>query len=385
MDSPTRRIMTAYVVAGVVVALAALFEAGYGGPGARLSPIAVTGALVTGLAVAASRWSPLGAVLLLSATMIGAQVVSPSGLPHVGGAQLIAYVLLVGNAAYRLTRLAGLGTYAVAATVPPAVIVVEGESVWEFVFFALILAPAWAVGFLLHREHTRSAELRALAAELRAEREKQAEVAVAEERTRISRELHDAVAHTVSVMTLQIGVVRRRQATGSVEEETLLRAEGLGRQAVDELRRIVGIVRQGESAALAPLPSLDLLPRLVEEVRRAGATVTLEVTGDTTAVPRAVAMSAYRIAQEGLTNALRHAAGAPVEVRVRVGPDEVEVTVENASGGTRSTTGPGVGGHGLVGLRERVAVLGGTLDAGDVPGGGHRLAATLPTTPVVAR
>ncbi|NYE36999.1 signal transduction histidine kinase [Nocardioides cavernae] len=384
MDSTASRTASAHAIVGVVVALAALFEAGYGGRGAALTPVAVAGALVTGLAVAASRWYPLGAVLLLSATMVGAQALSTTGLPRVGGAQLIAYVLLVGNAAYRLPRLAGLLAYAVAATVPPLVIVVEGESVWEFVFFALILAPAWAVGFLLHREHARSAELRALAAELRAEREKQAEVAVAEERTRISRELHDAVAHTVSVMTLQVGVVRRRQVAGSVEEETLLRAEGLGRQAVDELRRIVGIVRRGESAALAPLPSLELLPALVEEVRRAGATVTLEVTGDADGVPRAVGMSAYRIAQEGLTNALRHASGAPVQVRVRVGDQEVEVTVENAAGGTRSDSGAGVGGHGLAGLRERVAVLGGALDAGAVPGGGHRLVATLPTGPVVA-
>lgn len=383
MDSSTSRLAPAHVVAGVVVALAALFEAGFGGADARLSPVTVTAALVTGLAVAGCRWFPLGAVVLLSATMVGAQVASPSGLPHVGGAQLIAYVLLVGNAAYSMSRPTGLVAYAIAATVPPSVIVAEGESVWEFVFFALILAPAWAVGFLLRREHTRSAELRALTAELRAEREKQAEVAVAEERTRISRELHDAVAHTVSVMTLQVGVVRRRQQAGSVEEETLLRAEGLGRQAVDELRRIVGIVRQGESAALAPLPSIELLPELVEEVRRTGASVSLEVTGDPRAVPRAVGMSAYRVAQEGLTNALRHAAGAAVEVRVRIDDDEVEVTVDNAAGATQATAGSDVGGHGLVGLRERVTVLGGTLDAGPVPGGGHRLAATLPTGSVV--
>lgn len=387
MDSAASRLALAHVVTGAVVALAALFEAGYGGPGATLSPVTVAGALVTGLAVAGSRWAPLGAVVLLSTAMVAGQALSTTGLPNVGGAQLIAYVLLVGNAAYRLPRAAGLAAYAVAAVVPPLVIVVEGESVWEFVFFALILAPAWAVGFLLHREHARSAELRALAAELRAEREKQAEVAVAEERTRISRELHDAVAHTVSVMTLQVGVVRRRLPAGSVEEETLVRAEGLGRQAVDELRRIVGIVRQGESAALAPLPSLGLLPELVEEVRRTGATVALTVTGDTAAVPPAVGMSAYRVAQEGLTNALRHAPGAPVEVRVRVGDDEVEVVVENgrsARSPAAAAAGPGVGGHGLVGLRERVAVLGGRLAAGATPDGGHHLTVTLPTGSAVA-
>jgi signal transduction histidine kinase len=387
MDSTARR-TAAYLVVATVVAIAALFEAGYGGPGAALSPVSVVAALLTGVSVALSRWFPLIGVGVLSATMVASQLLSSSGLPMVGGAQLIAYVLLVGNAAYLLPRVPALVAYGVSAVVPPLCIVIEGESVWEFVFFALILAPAWAVGVLLRREQLRSAELAALAAELHAEREKQAEVAVAEERTRISRELHDAVAHTVSVMTLQVGVVRRRQEPGSVEEETLLRAEGLGRQAVDELRRIVGIVRHGESAALAPLPSLDLLPDLVEEVRRTGAVVALETSGDATTVPRAVAMSAYRVAQEGLTNALRHAPGAAVVVRVEVDPGEVRVSVENEAADPRAEApvgDPSHGGHGLAGLRERVSVLGGDLVASPTAGGGHRLVATLPTAVAVAQ
>jgi signal transduction histidine kinase len=387
MDSTARR-TAAHLVVATVVAVAALFEAGYGGPGAALSPVSVLAALLTGASLAVSRWFPLVGALALSVTMVVAQLLTPSGLPMVGGAQLIACVLLVGNAAYVLPRVPALAAYAVSAVVPPLCIVIEGESVWEFVFFALILAPAWAVGVLLRREQMRSAELAALAAELRAERERQAEVAVAEERTRISRELHDAVAHTVSVMTLQVGVVRRRQQAGSVEEETLLRAEGLGRQAVDELRRIVGIVRRGESAALAPLPSLDLLPGLVEEVRRTGAAVALETSGDVSSVPRAVGMSAYRVAQEGLTNALRHAPGAPVVVRVVVRPGEVRVSVDNAAadvGAVAPVGDPAHGGHGLAGLRERVSVLGGELDAGPTADGGHRLVATLPTAVAVSR
>ncbi|GIM67886.1 histidine kinase [uncultured Nocardioides sp.] len=381
MDSTARR-TAAYLVVATVVAIAALLEAGYGGPGAALSPVTVLAALLTGVSVALGRWFPLVGVVLLNATMVASQLISSSGLPMVGGAQLIACVLLVGNAAYLLPRVPALVAYGVSAVVPPLCLVIEGESVWEFVFFALILAPAWAVGVLLRREQLRSAELAALAAELHAEREKQAEVAVAEERTRISRELHDAVAHTVSVMTLQVGVVRRRQEPGSVEEETLLRAEGLGRQAVDELRRIVGIVRQGESATLAPVPSLDLLPGLVEEVRRTGAVIELQTSGDASTVPRAVAISAYRVAQEGLTNALRHAPGAPVVVRVDVRPGEVRVTVDNAAPDRHAEApvgDPAHGGHGLAGLRERVSVLGGDLVAGPTPDGGHRLAATLPT------
>jgi signal transduction histidine kinase len=286
-------------------------------------------------------------------------------------------MLLVGNAAYRLSRDRGLVGYGVAAVVPAVTIVVAGESVWEFLFYGLILAPAWVVGMLLRREQRRSAELAALARELRHEREKQAEVAVAAERTRISRELHDAVAHTVSVMTLQVGVVRRRLGTGSVEEETLRGAETLGRQAVDELRRIVGLVREGESAALAPLPSLGQLDELVNQVRGTGTSVSVEVTGPVDEVPHAVDMSAYRIVQEGLTNALRHAPGSFVEVRVNVGPHEVEVSVENGPARRPIPTSAG-GGHGLVGIRERVHVLGGTLTADATPGGGHRLHVRLP-------
>jgi signal transduction histidine kinase len=377
MQRPAR-LDSVYVIAAVVMAAAALFEAGYGGPEAELTPLSVTSALLTGLAVLVARWTPLGAIVLLAAVVV-VPMLFVRDLPPSGGAQLIVWMLLVGNAAYRLDRERGLIGYGLAAIVPAVTIVVAGESVWEFLFYGLILAPAWVVGVLLRREQRRSAELAALAEELRHEREKQAEVAVAAERTRISRELHDAVAHTVSVMTLQVGVVRRRLGTGSVEEETLRGAETLGRQAVDELRRIVGLVREGESAALAPLPSLAQLDELVTQVRGTGTTVAVDVTGPVAEIPQAVDMSAYRIVQEGLTNALRHAPGSHVEVRVLVGPHALEVSVENGPA-RRPVTASAGGGHGLVGIRERVHVLGGALTADETPGGGHRLHAWLPLT-----
>ncbi len=372
------RLDTAYVVASVVMTAAALFEAGYGGPGAGLSTTNVITSLLTGAAVLLARWSPMGGVLLLAATIAVPPVVV-DGLPPIGGAQLIATMLLVGNAAYRLSRTPGMVAFAILAVLPPATIVATGEPLWEFVFFALILAPAWVVGVLLRREQHRSAELAALAEELRHEREKQAEVAVTAERTRISRELHDAVAHTVSVMTLQVGVVRRRLGTGSVEEETLRGAETLGRQAVDELRRIVGLVREGESAALAPLPSLSQLEELVVQVRGTGTSVALEVSGPMAEIPQAVDMSAYRIVQEGLTNALRHAPGSAITVRVDVTGADVELTVENGPARKPVVTSAR-GGHGLAGIRERVHVLGGSLSAGPTSTGGHRLHALLPLT-----
>ncbi len=365
-----------HAVAAVVMAAAALFEAGYGGPDAELTGVTVAVSVLTGFCLLVARWSALAAVAVLVLTIAVPPLVIDD-LPPIGGAQLIATLLVVGYASYRLPRRLGALVYVVLALVPAVTIVAVGESAWEFLFFALILAPAWVVGLLLAREQRRSAELAALAEELRKEREKQAEVAVAAERVRISRELHDAVAHTVSVMTLQVGVVRRRQEPGSVEEETLRNAEGLGRQAVDELRRIVGLVRQGEAAALAPLPSLREVEELVAQVRGTGTDVTLSVHGDVEQVTPAVQASAFRIVQEGLTNALRHAPGARVDVRLDVLPEAVSVEVVNGRPASRATRGAG-GGNGLVGLRERAHVLGGDLALEPEAGGGHRLHARLP-------
>ncbi|RYU12989.1 sensor histidine kinase [Nocardioides iriomotensis] len=364
----------AFVVAALVMLGAAVLEAGM--EEVAQVGLAWFGALTCGLAMLAARWSPVGGLGLLLASVVA--MMPFSELPPVGGTQLIALMLLVGLVAYRSGLRTGLVAYLLAAVIPAASIVESGQSAWEFAFFVLILGPAWLVGLLLRREQERSAELERLTEALQHEREKQAEVAVAAERTRISRELHDAVAHTVSVMTLQVGVVRRRLGDESVEGQTLRGAETLGRQAVDELRRIVGLVREGEAAALAPLPSLALLDELVEQVRGTDADVTVTVEGDLATVPQAVDMSAYRIVQEALTNVLRHAPGAPAEVTVTVTRDDLRLSVTNAPA-TRPLARHGErGGNGLVGMRERVAVLGGTLDAGPSDGGGYALRAVLP-------
>ncbi len=371
--------LAAHVAVGLVLAGASLFEAAYGVQDVGVTSASAAISVVIGVACVVAWWSPLAAVVVDVLALGLPMLWGP--LPQMGGAHLIATMLLVGYAAYRTDRRTGLAAYAVGALVPASTIVVAGQTVWEFLFYALILGPAWVVGFLLRREQDRSAELATLAEALRLEREKQAEVAVTAERTRISRELHDAVAHTVSVMTLQVGVVRRRLPEDSVEEQTLRGAESLGRQAVDELRRIVGLVREGETPALAPLPSLAQLDDLVGQVRSAGTDVSVDVRGDLGGVSHAVDMSAYRIVQEGLTNALRHAPGAPVEVVVDVGAATLEIEVSNGRA-TRPVREPGTaGGNGLPGMRERVHVLGGTLHAGARPDGGFGVRAVLPLGP----
>jgi signal transduction histidine kinase len=219
---------------------------------------------------------------------------------------------------------------------------------------------------------------------------------VVEERARIAREVHDAVAHSVSVMTLQIGGLRRQLdaalADRPAEREVMLGLERLGRQSVDELRTLVGILRDdstpdGSRTPTAPEPSLARVADLVEDVRAAGLPVELAVRGKAVELPPSVDVSAYRIVQEALTNVLRHAPGSSTRVEVEHGPSAVTVVVEDDGAGSRPTedgTVQGmprqrIGGHGLVGMRERVAVHGGTLEAGPA-GQGFRVRASFPLT-----
>ncbi len=380
---PRRLGLGVHVAVGAVLLGASLFEAAVGVQEAGISPASGLISVAVGVACVVAYWSPVGGVVVVAGALGLPLLLGP--LPPMGGAHLVATMVLVGYAAYRTDGRTGLVAYAVGALTPAVTIIAAGQTVWELLFYALILGPAWLVGALLRREQHRGAELARLAEALRLEREKQAEVAVAAERTRISRELHDAVAHTVSVLTLQVGVVRRRLDAGSVEEETLRGAETLGRQAVDELRRIVGLVREGEAPALSPLPSLAQLGELVDQVRAAGVDVDVHVDGEVAAVAHAVDMSAYRIVQEALTNALRHAPGAPVRVSVEVGRSALEVTVANgpsSSPGMHAARVRGDGGNGLPGMRERAHVLGGTLRAGPLDDGGFEVRAVLPLGPV---
>jgi signal transduction histidine kinase len=212
---------------------------------------------------------------------------------------------------------------------------------------------------------------------LEREREAEARAAVAEERARIARELHDVVGHSVSVMTVQASGVRRLLRDDQERErEALLIVERTGREALAEMRRMVGVLRRPEEApALAPQPSLEHLGRLVEQARDAGLDVDLHIEGDAVELPAGVDLTAYRLVQEGLTNAIKHAKASHAHVRVSYGADTIEVIVSDDGRGVGNGDG---GGHGLVGMRERVSVYGGELDAGPQPGGGYRLRAKLP-------
>jgi signal transduction histidine kinase len=252
-----------------------------------------------------------------------------------------------------------------------------GRSLGILLFVPLLFGVCWVAGYGLHQstDQAEAAEVRAAQAER--EREAAARVAVAEERARIARELHDIVAHAMSVMVLQVGAVRHRLPEPLAEERDALRAvEQTGRTALSEMRRLLGALGpEGEPADLAPQPGLDRLDALVEEVRRAGLPVRLRREGEPFPLPRPVDLSAYRIAQEGLTNALKHARASKAEVTVGYAPGEVQIEVRDDGHGPGASDGLG---HGLVGVRERVKIYGGAMTAGPVPGGGFVLKARLP-------
>jgi signal transduction histidine kinase len=224
-------------------------------------------------------------------------------------------------------------------------------------------------------EQAEAAELRATVAER--ERDAAARIAVAEERARVARELHDIVAHAVSVMVLQVGAVRHKLPDALAEDRDALEGvERAGRTALVEMRRLLAAMRRdGDEAELVPQPGLDGLGSLLEEIGRAGLPVELHVDGERVALPRAIDLSAYRIVQEGLTNALKHAHATRADVTLRYGPDEVQLEVRD--NGVGSSTSDGLG-HGLVGIRERVKIYGGEMAAGTENGGGFVLSTRLP-------
>ncbi|MGY1857597.1 sensor histidine kinase [Modestobacter sp. SYSU DS0290] len=330
--------------------------------------------LLIAAAGALAPWSPVAAAVVVGATF---PVGSALGLAGPNGAQLFALLLSTGWA--------GSQTRPGRSWVAPAadqVLATAGillwaapSQAWENLFFSLLLWASWAVGLLTRRSRERAEQLGRLAARLDAERERAEATAVAEERARIARDVHDSVAHSVSVMVLQLGALRTTVEPGSRVAEVLQGVERIGRDAVDELRGLVGLLREAPGSS-AP-PSLARVPELLAEVRAAGLPVSLTVTGRPRQLPQAVEVSAYRVLQEALSNVLRHAGPVPTAVSLRHDPTALVLQVDDDGAPTPVPVGA-PGGHGLLGVRERVAVLGGAVEAGPRPEGGFRLVARFP-------
>jgi signal transduction histidine kinase len=252
-----------------------------------------------------------------------------------------------------------------------------GGSAGDVLVTSIVFGVSWGIGFGMALKFREAEQARERADRADREREEKARAAVSEERARIARELHDVVGHSVSVMTVQAAGARQLlDPDQEREREALMVVEQTGREALAEMRRLVGVLRRPEEApALAPQPSLEHLGRLVEQAREAGLPVELHVEGEPVALSAGLDLTAYRFVQEGLTNAVKHARAQHADVLVRYADGHVELTVSDDGTGDG---GGDSGGHGLVGMRERMSVYGGELEAGPRPEGGYRLHARLP-------
>jgi signal transduction histidine kinase len=247
--------------------------------------------------------------------------------------------------------------------------------------FFFTFAP-YSLGMAVAAQARRLAEVAAVRESFR---ERQAREAVMEERVRIARELHDMVAHSVTVMVIQAGVVRRRLDAGLPVDAGLLRViESSGRDAVGELRRTLGLLRGDASDGAQPPVGMDRLDDLVAQVRDAGLTVSVRRTGEPVPLLPAVDLSAYRIVQEALTNVLRHAGTATATVRVDYRPDGLHLAVLDTGVPGRAAPATVGGGQGLIGMRERVTLFGGELSTGPQEAGGFAVHARLPVSAAVA-
>jgi signal transduction histidine kinase len=352
--------------------LALLLDDGSASLPAMLLAIGAGGALV---------WRRSVPLLVLAATLAAATAsVSIDEAP--GGVSVL--IALYTTAALLERRVS------VAALVPTVVLVTalsvvnaRGDSRSSLLLGAFGAAPLtvgiWALGAYVQTRRRYTQELEARASQLEREREQLARIAVHEERASISRELHDIVAHSVSVMLVGVRGARDvLRSSPDTADDTLARVETSGEQSLAELRRILALLRSTEeSAELRPQPSLANLDELVADFRAAGLPVRLEMTGDRKPLGGGVELSVYRIVQEALTNVLKHAHPTRVTVTLSFRDSGLEVEVVD-DGATPTEQKDATAGQGIVGMRERVALLGGQLDTGRRVGGGYRVAARLP-------
>jgi signal transduction histidine kinase len=380
----TMRLLRArpFLVDGVLAACLGAFAQWMVWSGSVAGPRVAVAALfvLVGFPLIIRRRAPLVPVVLLM-TAVAVQAVATSdaaeGAPLLFPALACAYAV----AAYGTRRIAVAGLLVTLAGLVVAIafdpLARTPEQLWAAALFVLLVAAAWLFGFAVQGRREASA--------LRAQTDRAEEAqraAIAAERVRIARELHDMIAHNVSVVVVQSvaaqGVLDHQPARA---REPLAHIERSGRQALTELRRLLAVMRdQDEPNELRePQPGIAQLATLVDSVRSTGLPVTLQVAGEPPPDSAAVGPSVYRIVQESLTNVLKHARHARVNVRVSCGAAAVDIVVEDDGPG-RSANGAAPPGHGLVGMRERAALFGGTFTAGNRVGGGFEVRAHLPLT-----
>ena len=334
-------------------------------------PLYAATALAMTVPLAWRRAAPLVVLVLVIAPLI---VMELAGHEVDSGYILLALIVAFASVGLIPDRRRAIAGLVLGLGLLTGLFALEAEStfVGDLVFVGGILGSAWVLAAVLRERSDR-------ADRLVVERDERAREAVVEERARIARELHDVVAHAVSVIAVQSGSLRRRLRHERPDDAEELRAiEETARQALGDMRRMLGLLRTDEDGlALTPQPGLDQVDRLVEQVRDTGLAVEVAVEGEPRPLPPGVDLAAYRIVQEALTNVLKHAGPAHARVALRYGDRELTLEVTDDGSGAR-VNGDG-GGHGLVGMRERVALYGGSLEARPAPGGGFQVRARLPT------
>jgi signal transduction histidine kinase len=348
------------------------------GPGSAGAP-AYGLALLHTLPLAVRRQFPYG---VLATSVASGLAVAILGIPP----EFLGLAILVpvySVAAYRDPPGSLVGLAAVEAAAAAVQLTPGGLGMVTWLGNTLVLGAAWLLGHFVHDRRVYAVRLEQRTAQLEEARQELARRAVTEERLRIARELHDVVAHSMSVIAVQSGVGAHVAATQPEEARKALAAiEATSRTALNELRRLLGVLREeGEPpGSLVPSPGLAGLEALLAQMSEAGLAVKLRVEGIRPPVPAGVDLSAYRIVQEALTNVLRHAGAARAQVVIGYGDNEItiEVTDDGRSAVPEGAAERLGAGHGLIGVRERVALFGGDLEVGPRPGGGFRVAARLP-------
>jgi signal transduction histidine kinase len=340
---------------------------------------------VTGLCLAVAifplAWrgrAPLGSFVVY-AVLFNAFVAAGVPLPNVV-CEILALLFACYTVGARLER-ALVGLALVVAAISPVALQFEYHAIGDLLFPVLFFGVMpWGAGVAVRRRERLTLELAEKGRLLEHEREERAKAAVADERARIAREMHDLVAHSLSTMVVQAGAGQRMVAIDPARAEAAAQMiEDTGRNALNELRRLLGVLRHGdEELALTPQPTLPRINTLVGRARAAGLIVTYTVEGDPVPLPSGVELTGYRIVQEALANVMQHAGPATALVRVAYEEDDVEIEVSDTGTGPHPGDGDGRDGHGLVGMRERVRLYGGELHTGPLPGGGWSVRATLP-------
>ncbi len=337
--------------------------------------LAAVAALFTTVPIALRRYRPLG-VLAVTVTAETLLLIFSNDSPVPVGVIVALYTV----AAYCERRVSIRAAAWVAVPITVGEIVNNGPHAGRVIPELALIAIAWVIGDNLRTRRAYLSELKERAARLEREREEKADRAVAEERVRIARELHDVIAHNVSVMVVQAAAGEEVfDQDPERARESLSAVASTGRAALTELRRLLGVIRYdgGVEPSYTPQPGIEYVGELVRQVNDAGLPVELSVIGEPRPLPEGVALCAYRIVQEALTNTLKHAEASGARVNVRYAADALELRVVDDGRGGSQVNGE-AGGHGLIGMRERVALFGGELTTSERAGRGYEVRARLP-------